>query len=151
MWLSYIGFALNLYLQVVMFSWLLRLRRLEFYEHEGVPCFEQTMAGTQSGSCAVWWVRSTCLPRLTTWNTLEPAGTCRGTCKVWWVRSTPLLQFPLEPAGTCGGTRTVWWVRSTRLLRFYIMEPAGTRRNPWRNPHFFKDALRKTQISCLTP
>ena len=123
MWLSYIGFALNLYLQVVMFSWLLRLRRLEFYEHEGVPCFEQTMAGTQSGSCAVWWVRSTCLPRLTTWNTLEPAGTCRGTCKVWWVRSTPLLQFPLEPAGTCGGTRTVWWVGSTRLLRFTTWNP----------------------------
>ena len=59
--------------------------------------------------------------------------------------------YNMEPAGTRGGTRTVWWVRSTRLLRFYIMEPAGTRRNPRRNPHFFKDALRKTQISCLTP
>ena len=59
--------------------------------------------------------------------------------------------YNMEPAGTRGGTRTVWWVRSTRLVRFYIMEPAGTRWNPRRNPRFFKDALRRNPISCLTP
>ena len=75
-WLSYIGSALSLYLQVVMFSWLLRLRRLEFFEHEGVPGLEQTMAEpkmdpAQSGGYALRVCHG--LQPGTHWNALEPA------------------------------------------------------------------------------
>ena len=92
-----------------------------------------------------------CLAR----SPLEPAGTRSGTRAVWWARSMRLLGLaawsPLEPAGTRGGARAIWWVRSMRLPRCYNLEPAGTRRNPRRNPRFFKDALRRTQISSRTP
>ena len=85
---------------------------------------------------------------------IQNTGAAGGRCPVGEA-ATRLLRFttwnPLEPAGTRGGTRTVWWVRSTRLVRVYIMEPAGTRWNPRRNPRFFKDALRRNPNSCLTP